>query len=63
MPIIHPRAESLGPSNLHVQWFEKMISGMYLGEIVRLVLARMAEEAQLFGGSPPAKLLEKLSLG
>lgn len=52
--------DSVNPGD---QWFEKMISGMYLGEIVRLVLARMAEEAQLFGGSPPAKLLEKLSLG
>ncbi|KAG0588574.1 hypothetical protein KC19_2G253500 [Ceratodon purpureus] len=45
------------------QWFEKMISGMYLGEIVRHVLARMAEEAKLFGGYVPVKLLEPLTLG
>lgn len=46
------------------QWFEKMISGMYLGEIVRCVLAKFAQEAALFGGpiiSP--KLLEPFSLG
>ena len=46
-----------------VQWFEKMISGMYLGEIVRHVLARMAEEAALFGGYVPVKLMERLTLG
>lgn len=45
-----------------VQWFEKMISGMYLGEIVRHVLARMAEEAGLFGGYVPVKMKERLSL-
>ncbi|TYG43935.1 hypothetical protein ES288_D11G058300v1 [Gossypium darwinii] len=37
--------------------FEKMISGMYLGEIVRRVLVRMAQEAALFGQSVPPKLL------
>ncbi|MBA0617038.1 hypothetical protein Godav_026515 [Gossypium davidsonii] len=37
--------------------FEKMISGMYLGEIVRRVLVRMAQEASLFGQSVPPKLL------
>jgi hexokinase len=36
---------------------------MYLGEIVRHVLARMAEEASLFGGYVPAKLLQRLTLG
>nr|AAQ72423.1 hexokinase PpHxk1 [Physcomitrium patens]AAQ72424.1 hexokinase PpHxk1 [Physcomitrium patens] len=52
--------DSVNPGD---QWFEKMISGMYLGEIVRLVLARMAKEAELFGGNVPVKLLERLTLG
>lgn len=33
-----------------------MISGMYLGEIVRRVLCRMAEEADFFGDTVPTKL-------
>ncbi|KAJ8750730.1 hypothetical protein K2173_015911 [Erythroxylum novogranatense] len=45
--------ESLNPGE---QIFEKMISGMYLGEIVRRVLLRMAEEADLFGDTVPPKL-------
>lgn len=32
------------------QLFEKMISGMYLGEIVRLVLVRLCEQGVLFNG-------------
>jgi len=52
--------DSVNPGD---QWFEKMISGMYLGEIVRHVLAKMAEEASLFGGYAPAKLMERLTLG
>jgi len=52
--------DSVNPGD---QWFEKMISGMYLGEIVRHVLARMAQEASLFGGNVPSKLLERLTLG
>ncbi|GAA0155739.1 kinase [Lithospermum erythrorhizon] len=46
-------AESLNPGE---QIFEKMTSGMYLGEILRRVLLRMAEEAALFGEEVPAKL-------
>ncbi|XP_031488017.1 hexokinase-1-like [Nymphaea colorata] len=46
-------AESLNPNE---QIFEKMISGMYLGEIVRRVLLKMAEEAALFGEIVPDKL-------
>ncbi|XP_008795842.2 hexokinase-2-like isoform X2 [Phoenix dactylifera] len=45
--------ESLNPGE---QIFEKLISGMYLGEIVRRVLLRMAEEAALFGDSVPPNL-------
>jgi len=32
-----------------MQGFEKMISGIYLGEIARLVLHRMALESDIFG--------------
>lgn len=32
-----------------MQGFEKMISGIYLGEIARLVLHRMALESDVFG--------------
>ncbi|KAM1359628.1 hypothetical protein ACFX11_046604 [Malus domestica] len=45
--------ESLNPGD---QIFEKIISGMYLGEIVRRVLCRIAEEASLFGDTIPPKL-------
>ncbi|XP_078430611.1 hexokinase-1-like [Wolffia australiana] len=45
--------ESLNPGE---QIFEKMISGMYLGDIVRRVLLKMANEASLFGDSVPPKL-------
>lgn len=38
------------------QIFEKTISGMYLGEIVRRVLLKMAQEAALFGDFVPDKL-------
>ncbi|XP_071733492.1 hexokinase-1-like [Rutidosis leptorrhynchoides] len=46
-------AESLNPGE---QIFEKMISGMYLGELLRRVLFRMADEAALFGETIPPKL-------
>ncbi|KAI7751922.1 hypothetical protein M8C21_024044, partial [Ambrosia artemisiifolia] len=45
--------ESLNPGE---QIYEKMISGMYLGEVVRLVLLKMAEEAEFFGDIVPSKL-------
>ncbi|KAI3670504.1 hypothetical protein L1987_87840 [Smallanthus sonchifolius] len=46
-------AESLNPGE---QIYEKMIAGMYLGELLRRVLHRMAEEAALFGDTVPPKL-------
>ncbi|CAA7393914.1 unnamed protein product [Spirodela intermedia] len=46
-------SESLNPGE---QIFEKLISGMYLGDIVRRVLLRMAKEAALFGDTVPPKL-------
>lgn len=39
-----------------MQIFEKTISGMYLGEIVRRALLKMAEDSDLFGSSFPEKL-------
>lgn len=46
-------AESLNPGE---QIFEKLISGMYLGDIVRRVLWKLAEEASFFGDNVPPKL-------
>ncbi|KAK6128003.1 hypothetical protein DH2020_038250 [Rehmannia glutinosa] len=45
--------ESLNPGE---QIFEKLTSGMYLGEILRRVLLKLAEEASFFGDEVPAKL-------
>ncbi|KAI3917732.1 hypothetical protein MKW98_021494 [Papaver atlanticum] len=42
--------------NVGEQIFEKIISGMYLGDIVRRVLCKMAEEAEFFGDVVPPKL-------
>ncbi|PSR87877.1 Hexokinase-like 2 protein [Actinidia chinensis var. chinensis] len=46
-------AESSNPGK---QIFEKLVSGMYLGEIVRRVLLKMAKETAFFGETVPAKL-------
>ncbi|PIA42929.1 hypothetical protein AQUCO_02000402v1 [Aquilegia coerulea] len=42
--------------NVGEQIFEKIISGMYLGDIMRRVLLKMAEEAAFFGDTVPPKL-------
>ncbi|XP_058769537.1 probable hexokinase-like 2 protein [Vicia villosa] len=47
-------AESSNPGN---GIFEKLISGMYLGEIARRVLLEIAQEAALFGSKVPPKLM------
>jgi hexokinase len=52
-------AESINPGE---QIFEKTISGMYLGEIVRRVLAKMAQEHDLFGHSFADKLSQPFVL-
>lgn len=39
--------------------FEKMISGMYMGELVRLILVKMAKEGLLFGGRLTPDLLTR----
>ncbi|XP_038719616.1 probable hexokinase-like 2 protein isoform X2 [Tripterygium wilfordii] len=36
--------------------FEKLVAGMYLGEIVRRVLLKMAQETGIFGENVPSKL-------
>ncbi|KAI3940154.1 hypothetical protein MKW92_000002 [Papaver armeniacum] len=48
--------------NAGEQIFEKMISGMYLGDIVRRVLCKMAEEAEFFGDIVPPKLRTRFIL-
>nr|KYP53157.1 putative hexokinase-like 2 protein [Cajanus cajan] len=47
-------AESSNPGS---GTFEKLISGMYLGEVVRHVLLKLAKETALFGSSVPPKLM------
>ncbi|XP_009640011.1 hexokinase-3 [Egretta garzetta] len=42
--------------NAGKQRFEKLISGMYLGEIVRHILLALVEKQLLFGGKPCPKL-------
>eukprot|EP00270_Netrium_digitus_P002012 TRINITY_DN1225_c0_g1_i2.p1 TRINITY_DN1225_c0_g1~~TRINITY_DN1225_c0_g1_i2.p1 ORF type:complete len:524 (-),score=132.79 TRINITY_DN1225_c0_g1_i2:401-1972(-) len=45
-----------GSLNPGEQRFEKLISGMYLGEVARIVLLKMATEAALFGPIIPPRL-------
>nr|AHY84730.1 hexokinase [Manihot esculenta] len=52
-------AASINPGE---QIFEKTISGMYIGEIARRVLLKMAEEGALFGKSVPEKLSTPFAL-
>ncbi|CAD5177371.1 unnamed protein product [Musa acuminata subsp. malaccensis] len=56
-----PRCHGLQPQSGEMI-FEKLISGMYLGELVRRVLLRLAEEAALFGDTVPSKLEEPFIL-
>lgn len=53
-------AASINPGE---QIFEKTIAGMYLGEIVRRILLKMAEEGDLFGKFVPEKLSTPFVLG
>nr|XP_057925748.1 hexokinase-2 isoform X2 [Doryrhamphus excisus] len=46
-------AGSLNPGK---QLFEKMISGLYMGELVRLILVKMAKDQMLFGGKTTTQL-------
>nr|XP_020635789.1 hexokinase-2 [Pogona vitticeps] len=47
----------MGSLNPGKQLFEKMISGMYMGELVRLILVKMAKEELLFEGRLTPDLL------
>ncbi|XP_074143304.1 hexokinase-2 [Sminthopsis crassicaudata] len=51
------REIDMGSLNPGKQLFEKMISGMYMGELVRLILVKMAKEELLFGGKLSPDLL------
>ncbi|MBZ3885914.1 Hexokinase-1, partial [Sciurus carolinensis] len=53
------RELDLGSLNPGKQLFEKMISGLYLGELVRLILLKMAKAGLLFGGVRSSALLTK----
>ncbi|XP_078421926.1 hexokinase-2-like isoform X1 [Cetorhinus maximus] len=48
-----------GSINPGKQLFEKMISGMYMGELVRIILVKMAKDGLLFGGNISPELLIK----
>ncbi|KAG8001478.1 Hexokinase-1, partial [Nibea albiflora] len=48
-----------GSINPGKQLFEKMVSGMYMGELVRLILVKMAREGLLFEGRITPELLTK----
>lgn len=41
------------------QIFEKMISGMYMGELARLVLEKLVNDGLLFGGKFPSNLKKR----
>ncbi|XP_026571063.1 hexokinase-2-like [Pseudonaja textilis] len=49
----------MGSLNPGKQLFEKMISGLYMGELVRLILVKMAKEKLLFSGKVPEDLRKK----
>ncbi|XP_023313528.1 hexokinase type 2 isoform X4 [Trichogramma pretiosum] len=45
--------------NPNKQIFEKMISGMYMGELARLVLEKLTNDGHLFGGKLPEELRKR----
>ncbi|NWY65906.1 HXK1 protein, partial [Erithacus rubecula] len=53
------RELDLGSVNPGKQLFEKMISSLYLGELVRLILLKMTKEGLLFNGKVSTALLTK----
>ncbi|KAI3892437.1 hypothetical protein MKX03_012655 [Papaver bracteatum] len=57
-----PKSGERDSLNVGEQIYEKMISGMYLGDIVRRVLCKMAEEAGFFGDVVPPKLKTRFIL-
>nr|XP_048307601.1 hexokinase HKDC1 isoform X1 [Myodes glareolus] len=53
------RELDLGSLNPGKQLFEKMVSGLYMGELVRLILLKMAKVGLLFGGAKSSALHTK----
>ncbi|XP_039089203.1 hexokinase HKDC1 isoform X2 [Hyaena hyaena] len=53
------RELDLGSLNPGKQLFEKMISGLYVGELVRIILLKMAKVGLLFGGKKSSALHTK----
>ncbi|KFQ19517.1 Putative hexokinase HKDC1, partial [Merops nubicus] len=53
------RELDLGSINPGKQLFEKMISSLYLGELVRLIILKMTKEGLLFNGKVSTALLTK----
>ncbi|XP_060225445.1 hexokinase HKDC1 isoform X1 [Meriones unguiculatus] len=53
------RELDLGSLNPGKQLFEKMISGLYMGELVRIILLKMAKAGLLFGGAKSSALHTK----
>ncbi|NXL79690.1 HXK1 protein, partial [Leptocoma aspasia] len=53
------RELDLGSLNPGKQLFEKMISSLYLGELVRLIVLKMTKEGLLFNGKVSTALLTK----
>ncbi|KAL2234776.1 hexokinase-1 [Sesamum indicum] len=58
----YDHALDVGSVNPGEQIFEKLTSGMYLGEVLRRVLLRMATEASFFGDEVPSKLKDPFIL-
>ena len=61
LTVLPPCSLSLSLLSL-LQRLEKVISGMYLGEIVRLALVDIAEKTHLFGDQIPPRLMEGFTL-
>jgi hexokinase len=60
----HPRhAHSLPPFPTGHGLFEKQIAGLYMGEVARRILLRLAERGALFGPSTPPGLLRHGAFG
>nr|ARD05874.1 hexokinase-1 [Haloxylon ammodendron] len=59
----YDRALDNDSPNHHKQILEKMLSGRYLGEIVRRILQQLSEDAALFGDIIPPKLQQHYVLG
>uniref|UniRef100_A0A803SLI8 Hexokinase-2 n=1 Tax=Anolis carolinensis TaxID=28377 RepID=A0A803SLI8_ANOCA len=53
------REIDMGSLNPGKQLFEKMISGMYMGELVRIILVKMAKEELVFDGRLTPDLLTR----